>query len=392
MLQIYDRLFDGFAREGVQHSIFKGLDHLDEDLLGSRGDVDIWVAEENLDAAVRVALDAGFFRVRWSYQAAVAFVMIGWDVASGAKVLIHLHHAPIALKKRSLALLVFRYRSLPTLTQADTRPVLADAAWIERFEADRRVMSKSGTLRLLSLAFVRRRELAELGFRFSFGETVRTYVSYVHRFVFLRGRFRIVRRGLLLSFTGIDGAGKSSVVEHIGSSDFLKTTEGTRVAYFGNHSFWIPGLARGFARYRRSKGLGVIVLGLSVIDRKLRIIPALAARRSGRIVLCDRYFYDQNVSDPTENYLRGKTLKAIVNPFVSWIPALPDVGFYLRVDPAVALARKPEHSLEKLHKASADYDAALLDRHEVRVLDAAESLDDVLAQVRAAIAERLVRR
>jgi thymidylate kinase len=302
--------------------------------------------------------------------------------------MIHLHHTPIALRKRSLALLVFAYTIAPTEVQPGTTPTLVSDAWFRQFEAARTELNRSSTGRLLGLVLFGRSRLRGLNFRFSPGETVKTYVSYVHRFLFLRGKFRISGRGLLVAFTGIDGSGKSSAVEDFRRSDFLRSTGGVTSMYFGNHSFWIPGLANAVRKHRGASALGVIVMGLSVIDRKLRILPALWARANGRVVLCDRYFYDQNIGDPTEKYLRNRALKAVVNPVVSWIPARPDASFYLRVDPAAAHARKPEDDLEQAESTSAAYDTLATVRDEITIIDANQSLDDVITAVRAGIADR----
>lgn len=388
MLAIYSRLFGEFARADIDYSVFKGLDHLSEDLDDARGDVDIWVARPSMDAAIAIAADAGFFRVRWSYPRSLAFVMIGWDIATGLRVMIHVHRAPIALRKRSLALLVFSYQISPVEKQRASLPVLVGDAWFRKFETGRTVLNSSSTGALLRLILVGRRQLAALGFRFSPRETLRTYVSYVHRFVFLGGKFRIVRRGLFIAFTGVDGSGKSSVVTHFAQSDFLKVTEGTRIIYMGNHAFWIPGLDRAVDRGRKGPSR-VVVMALATIDRKLRIVPALLARARGRIVLFDRYFYDQNIADPTQNYFKNPVVRAMANPFVKWIPATPDLSFYLALEPKVAHARKPEGEIETLEAMSDAYNAYFRARKEVTVIDAGQELGTVLANIRLLVSARL---
>jgi thymidylate kinase len=385
MLVIYQRLFADFTRNGVDYVVFKGLDHLSEDLDDARGDVDIWIRSD-IQVAVATARATGFFTVRWSFTWSVAFVMIGWDATTGSKVMIHVHRAPIALRKRSLALLVFCYTGTAHVRPTGS-PRLVTEPWFHAFERARIQLNESSAPRLVFLALFGRRRLALLGFRFSPWQTAATYLSYLYRFVFLRGKFRIARTGLLVAFTGIDGSGKSSVVADLASSDFLREIGGTRSIYFGNHHFWIPGLEKSVGG---SGGRGALAMGLSVIDRKFRVVPALAARCFGGVILCDRYFYDELVSDPTEKYLRPGARKRIVNAFVRWMPKRPDESYYLRVDASVAHTRKPAGKLAEMRAAVKEYDAVLPQAKGVTVVDANQPLDRVLAEVRSSIIERFI--
>jgi thymidylate kinase len=391
VLAIYTTLFDEFARRSVRYTAFKSLEHLQDDLAGERGDIDVWVHGEDVDAVIESALTAGFFTVRWSSTKGIAFILIGWDLASGKKVLLHVHRRPIAVKKRSFLPLYFVYQREPSEVKKTRSkiPLQATDAWCDRFEQERSELKSLPTAKLLRMVLARDPKIGQLGFRFSFTETARIYVTYLRRFLFLRGRYRIARRGMLIAFTGVDGSGKSSVVDDLSSSSFLKSSQGVRVSYFGNKGFWIPGLGKAVLRHQRATPVGVVVMGLSLLDRKLRIVPALIAKARGRVVLCDRFYYDQNIFDPTENYFRNRALKAVVNPIVSWIPVLPRRTFYLRVPAKVAFARKQDYAFEKVERITDAYDKLLIGRPEVAVIDATQPLEKVLTDVRTEITAQL---
>lgn len=389
VLEIFQTLFRELDDAALTYSAFKSLEHLDEDLAGERGDIDVWVAGDDVQHLVDIAIAAGFFTVRWSSIRGAAFIMIGWDIPTGRKVLLHVHRRPIAVKKRSLLPLYFLYGSVPSEIQSGSFPAQAVQAWCERFEAERGELKAKSTAELLRTVLFDRAEIARLGFRFSLRETARIYLTYLYRFLLLNGRYGVTRRGMLVAFTGVDGSGKSSVVDQLGASAFLRSSQGVKVSYFGNKGFWIPGLGKAVLRHRRATPIGVVVMGLSLLDRKLRIVPALWSKARGRVVLCDRYFYDQNIFDPTENYFDNRALKAVVNPIVKWMPVLPRVTFYLQVPAEVAFARKQDYQFEKVQRITTAYDALLVGRSEVRVVDATQPLDTVLATVRAGIVEEL---
>ena len=48
MLEIYKNLFDQLNNSKIAYSVYKSLNHLDEDLNGIRGDIDILLNEKEL--------------------------------------------------------------------------------------------------------------------------------------------------------------------------------------------------------------------------------------------------------------------------------------------------------------------------------------------------------
>lgn len=175
----------------------------------------------------------------------------------------------------------------------------------------------------------------------------------------------------LISFSGIDGAGKStqirSLCEHLSR----------RGVSFRLVSFW-EHVAR-FTRLRESTGHAVFGGDLGVgtpaapIQRKdknvrswamssirlfLYIADALALRQlvseahaSGpEVLIFDRFIYDELANLP----LRNSMVQAYVRAMATFGPR-PHLSFLLDADPATARARKPEYPLEFLQSNRESY-------------------------------------
>lgn len=197
--------------------------------------------------------------------------------------------------------------------------------------------------------------------------------------------------GLVIAFVGVDGSGKSSVVNGVAKSKLLNSLSGIKIAYLGNKSSWTP--VRSHDNQNQKATLKTkILLAFTVVHAKIRIIPVFIARLRGKIILCDRYYYDQNIIDPTKKYIKNSLLKKVVNPFIQWMPMIPDITFYLKVDPDVAYARKKDYGIDKVRKVCKLYDDYLLPRSEVVAIDANQALDKVISDVLLKINTRVEKR
>jgi thymidylate kinase len=179
------------------------------------------------------------------------------------------------------------------------------------------------------------------------------------------------RRSKLVSFSGIDGAGKGTQIEALTAR--LKEA-GLRVRLI---PFWdeVARLKRvrevtGHKVFKGDKGVGrpdapinrrdknvqslpmsVIRLGLYFIDAmSLRAVVKKALRSGADVVICDRYAYDElaNLS------LNNSTARAYARFIIKIVPK-PDIGYLLDADPVQARARKPEYPLDFLHTNRAAY-------------------------------------
>ena len=178
-------------------------------------------------------------------------------------------------------------------------------------------------------------------------------------------------RTKLISFSGMDGAGKSTQIQNLCAE--LKAM-GLRVRVI---QFWDD--VAMFTRFRESashtlfkgeRGIGTPSAPVNRQDKNVRSSPMTAARlllyfaeavstrlfvkkicRSGEdVVIFDRYIYDQLANLNLNNPIMRAYGRLIMN----FVPR-PDLSYLLDANPAEARARKPEYPLEFLNICRASY-------------------------------------
>ena len=176
---------------------------------------------------------------------------------------------------------------------------------------------------------------------------------------------------LLVSFSGLDGAGKSTQIENLRQFAADRGLS-TKLLAFWDDVVVLSRYREGFVHkvYGSERGIGapgrpvhrrdknVRKWYLSILRHGLYLLDAVnlarvvgAARRSGAdVIIMDRYIYDELANLPLSNPLS----KAFIRLVSRCVPQ-PQVAYLLDADPEAARARKPEYPLEFLYSCRRAY-------------------------------------
>jgi thymidylate kinase len=170
----------------------------------------------------------------------------------------------------------------------------------------------------------------------------------------------------IVSFSGIDGAGKSTQIAaleawlgEIGLSVHMLTfwddvvvlskfREFTsHVAFKGDKGVGSPEKPL----QRRDKNVtswpvSIVRFGLYFLDAIHLTWMTFKARKSGKdVVIFDRYIYDELANLRLKDWLT----RFFISLLLKFVPK-PDVAYLIDADPVAAFARKPEYPLDFLHR------------------------------------------
>jgi thymidylate kinase len=170
------------------------------------------------------------------------------------------------------------------------------------------------------------------------------------------------RRSTFVSFSGVDGAGKSSQIQAL-SSYFRRQGLRVEVIAFWDRVACLTKVREAAGRriFKGDSGVGSPEAPVNRRDKNVRSWPiscarlcfyfldALATRRTVRsslrlgadFVIFDRYLYDELANLNLRNPLIRAYARALM-----WIIPRPNVSYLLDADPLLARARKPEYPLE----------------------------------------------
>lgn len=175
----------------------------------------------------------------------------------------------------------------------------------------------------------------------------------------------------LVSFSGIDGAGKSTQIaalrtlmagsgvqvrvipfwDEVARLKNLRETSGHKI-FKGDKGVGSP--ERPIERRDknvRSRTMSLVRLFLYTVDSlSLRFVVRRALRFGAGFLICDRYAYDEFVN----LNLRNPFMRLYVRLMMKLVPR-PDVSYILDADPIQARARKPEYPLEFLYNCRESY-------------------------------------
>lgn len=208
----------------------------------------------------------------------------------------------------------------------------------------------------------------------------------------------------VVSFSGIDGAGKSA---HIDALCCELNNSGFRYSVL---TFWDDVVAFGRLREHMSlkafggdKGIGspekpiirrdknvsawyltALRIVLYTFDAlRLRTIVARKTRSGEDFIIFDRYIYDEFANLPLER----AGVRLYVQLLQQFIPK-PDVAFLVDADPAAAVLRKPEYPLEFVRRNRENY-LTLSRLVGCMAIIPALSLDEAIAVMKRIVTEKL---
>lgn len=176
---------------------------------------------------------------------------------------------------------------------------------------------------------------------------------------------------LLISFSGVDGSGKSTQIDSLRSALHAAGLKTTLLAFWDNVVVGVK-YREGFVHkvYKSERGIGAPGKPVNRRDKNMRgwhltlarhflyLLDAInlrrvvaRAKRSGvDVVILDRYIYDE-LSNLNLNNALSRGFVKMVHAFVP----RPDVAYLLDADPVAAYLRKPEYSVEFMKKCRRAY-------------------------------------
>ncbi|QLE78514.1 hypothetical protein FLM55_01655 [Francisella sp. Scap27] len=434
MLKIYKDIFDQLNRNNVQYCVYKSLNFLQEDLKGNRGDIDILIDKKDLDVFTTTLKKKSVFL---SFKSDKPYYFIGIDQQTHKFILIDLNtniqfgpkpYKPFHVNIDFDKLKIVKFNQLLLLSDNDYIPlmflmrilslsekqqdlneikeylintsiqdgyiktlvesivgddwqnivvnILKSASWKDlKGHYSRLVQDNVNTDNILYL---------KQSFRYFL-----TKMAAVKNRIFKKPNYRIRKRGCLIAFVGVDGAGKSSTIEYVCNLKFFNLT-GIKRVYFGNNEYWIPGLLWLLEKQYKNKYLRLLLSTLVLVDRKLRIYIAKYYMLMGNHVVADRYFYDDLIGKELNKDKRvekkGSLKKVLVWLYtklfrVNSIIKKPDVTIFLDVSPDVAYQRKQDYSYEKMLEVNKAYKDYMYNIDEVKVVDTDMSQKEVYTSV-----------
>ncbi|HEY6254076.1 MAG TPA: thymidylate kinase [Candidatus Angelobacter sp.] len=180
-----------------------------------------------------------------------------------------------------------------------------------------------------------------------------------------------MRKPLLISFSGVDGSGKSTQIENLCHALHAAGLSTRLLAFWDNVVVGVKS-REGFVHkvYKSESGIGAPGKPVNRRDKNMRGWHLTAARhflylldacnlrrvvarerRSGAdVIILDRYIYDElsNLN------LKNPVSRIFVRAVQAFVPK-PDIAYLLDADPAAAYERKPEYPVGFMEKCRHAY-------------------------------------
>lgn len=193
------------------------------------------------------------------------------------------------------------------------------------------------------------------------------------------------RPGIFVVVLGLDGAGKSTLIELV-RHDFDRLMH-TKIKIQHSRPNLLPPLAKLFGQERKQTGpftnphakkpsnmlISILRLAYYTVDYLtgywFRVYPQLLKFSS--VFIFDRYFYDF-LADPAR--YRLSLPNGVLRLFESIVPK-PDLVILLEIDPEIAYKRKPHLPLKELREQSARFADLTKKLKAVEVIDSSSPIE-----------------
>jgi len=434
MLKVYQEVFNKLNEKKIEYVVYKSLNHLNDDLNGNRGDIDVLVDENFLSDFESILISLG---LKKTIKNGFPIYYFGYDKEKAKSIMLDIDikirlgykpYRPYYYKIEVRQLKKKFYNGIWILDNIDYIPLMffmrvtalspkdndlqeLKELLLEDEELQQGYMSKN-LENILNQDWeqIKQNILLAKNWNFLQEQYAKTIISHVNidykllilektkqiQFLFRKIQnklmrpipYRIRKDGYLIAFIGVDGAGKSSTIEYILNMNYFKFT-GIKRIYFGNNEYWIPGLLWGLKNINNNKVCNVFFALLTHMDKSLRSLIAYSYIKRGYIVVADRFYYDdfigmelnKNKLKDTNSFLK-KIYRKILAPRI-WIN--PDCTIFLDVSPDVAYTRKQDYSYEIMLKVNKAYKTYMNTVENVIKIDADKEQKNVYTEVVASI-------